>query len=374
MAQDHLVSNTDPVLDAPYGDAALRLGVLDAATLVRAKQEQKALRTNGVKVSLRQLLIRSGVLSVADQALVEARLGISVRAEAPNDAPVEIAESVVDVLIDPDAARVEAEADSDEGARARDTAEVLPFVDATPVPDEIEGESPSPIVAKDEALLQGREEPESLVFEETPEMAALMEKMAGSEGELIEILPSGEATIHENDDSEAPLELPSPSQNEAQDASVAAPASESSRRRWTNVPEGAVGTLNDDSKAVEVSATVHAAEVPTPTIIPAVQPKLTPEMIAAAAGTSHATSSKKSAPTLPTSERPWYRRPTRLAALGLMIFVVSVLAGTAYWPDAGFSSIFLPKRGETSGFKGAFGSWNSFAAKHLGGKLHVPRQ
>jgi len=374
MAQDHLVSNTDPVLDAPYGDAALRLGVLDAATLVRAKQEQKALRKIGVKVSLRQLLIRSGVLSEGDQALVEARLGISVRSEAPKEAPVEMADAVVDVLIDPDAARVEADADSNEGARARDTAEVLPFVDATPVPDEIEGESPPPMVAADEALPQGSEEPESLVFEETPEMATLMEKIAGNEGEHLEALPSVATTVQGVPDSEATVELASLSQSEAPDDSVAAPASESSRRRWTNVPEGAVGTLNDDSKAVEVSATVHAAEVPTPTIIPAVQPKLTPEMIAAAAGTSHATSSKKSAPTLPTSERPWYRRPTRLTALGLMIFVVSVLAGTAYWPEAGFSSIFLPKRGETSGFKGAFGSWNSFAAKHIGGKLHVPRQ
>lgn len=356
------VPNSDPILDAPYGDAGLRLGLLDAATLVRAKQEQKRLLRSGTVVSLRQLLLQSGMIGPEECRRIEGKLKIRVvdeqdeqAAEVPDDSD----RGLTDVLIEP-APPPEVLSDSEstsEDNREPEAESAGPELkEAAPPPSEQMLPPAMATAAEDAPEILEPENGDGGTASDTRIPAP--QDIAGYLDDVTAIA-GGEAAAQEA--VALVFEEAATGEDESRETS-AAHDNTLSENQAEHAPE---------PETPAVLEPVHVtAPYPAPAILalpsPVPQPTLTPAMIAAAAN-APTTASKGIGH--PDGHRPWYRRPTRLLAAGLLAFILVLLLGTAYSPQTGFFRSFLPGGGESNAVTRLFGWWNQFASETIGGEL-----
>lgn len=357
------VPDTDPILDAPYGDAGLRLGLLDAATLVRAKQEQKRLLRSGTAVSLRQLLLQSGVIGPDECRRIEGKLKIRVVDEPDGDVSPEPADRdrvPTDVLIEPvPPPEVVSDSDGTGEDHGQPEAEPTTPVSAETVPPPPESEAtPAAFTAADEI-------PEVLECEDVetdvaatssqysapPDVAGYLDAVSAQAGGEAAAQEAVALVFEEAANGENEHTKPTAASVDAMPGGLADQAPE---------PE-----TPEVHEPVEVTGPAPAPAAPAlPSPVP--QPTLTPAMIAAAAN-APSTASKRVEH--PDGHRPWYRRPSRLLAAGLLAFFLVLLLGTAYSPETGFFRSFLPQSGNANAVTSLFGWWNRFASETIGGEL-----
>lgn len=352
MDQSPTGSKPDGVNDAEYGAAGLRLGVIDAATLVRARQELGSLRSGGMLVSLRWLLLRSGVLSPSAAMAIEAHLGIEVvdhepvvvPEPAPATEPEAIANAGETSIVDFVEQTTSVDDDAAEDEKGPEIADVLIDPDAAipfafeDVSDELleqlirDGESVADQSGAVSANADFSPEPEPEASESTERTAESAEP--ASVEALDEVLSTSAETDAES------IDVPEPTASHEPEVSEAPPA--------------------PNEEPVLVAAEQEAPETPTVESLTPSQPRLTAAMIAAAAG------SVATPPSDVFADDPEVvsKRSRRRIVIGLLLVTLSVFAGAAYLPDVQpFRALIGGKES-----KGVLGWWNQFAAHFIGGR------
>ncbi len=376
-----LVHSFDAELDRAYGDAALRLGFVDAGTLTRARREQTRLASAEQPISLRQVLLGSGVVGQAECSQIEAELGIRVvsspELEPATTEPEPVAKEPLSITSEPDHDSL---ADSE-----------IPIDQSneSPLPDDAEVASPENESADDvelpaptrDTVIFGHEDavsddlPMVMSFEED----AALESDVEQEGEVevveetqpeseaspaVEPLPDTEPTLVEHHSAPG-TEAPPPPTPEPEPAPEASPTPEPSVIQEPDSdpvpepqPEPEPAPEPESKPEIEPAQVLEPEPQPPTEAATAPAPETEPELDA-----SFAIRPEKppAPPVEPPDRLPILVRLTPWILLGVLLLL---FVGTAWMPNTQPFPKFFASESHQSRWAW---DWNKFAVDKLGG-------